>query len=141
MTLVWQQEELQSEWTLTNLATSSGDPEISHRSLPIQLYEDSIVALIEANSVAGIKAETGSGKTMLGPGYLSRVVHGRPVVIVQKSCYAAASVYASLKDRFGWPEGRLHLLTGQHPEEAEFNNRWTLFSIITYGVLFKWLFS
>jgi hypothetical protein len=141
MALVWQQEELQSECSITTLATTLGNPEISTEKLPIQLFEDRIVALIEANSVTGIKAETGSGKTMKGPEYLSRVVHGRPVVIVQKSCYAAASVYASLRDAFGWPVARLHLLTGQHPEEADFDTRWTRLSIITYGVLFKWLFS
>ena len=141
MALVWQQEELQSECSITTLATSLGNPEISTEKLPIQLFEDRIVASIEANSVTAIKAETGSGKTMKGPDYLSQVVDRHPVLIVEKSCYAAGSVYASLRDAFGWHESRLHLLTGQHTEEADFDSRWTQLSIITYGVLFKWLFS
>ena len=146
MALVWQQEELPSECSITNLATSFGNPEISTEKLPIQLFEDGIVDSILANLVTGIKAETGSGKTMKGPEYLFRAVHGRPVVIVQKSCYAAASVYASLRDAFQWPRSRLHLVTGQVTNETEgyyteFDDRYTFLSIITYGVLFKWLFS
>ena len=82
MALVWQQEELPSECSITNLATSFGNPEISTEKLPIQLFEDSIVDSIKANLVTGIKAETGSGKTMKGPEYLFRAVaDGRPVVI------------------------------------------------------------
>ena len=143
MALVWQQEELSSECSITTLATSFGDPEFSTETekLPIQLFEGSIVESIKANMVTGIKAETGSGKTMKGPDYLSQVVDRHPVLIVEKSCYAAGSVYASLRDAFGWHESRLHLLTGQHTEEADFDSRWTQLSIITYGVLFKWLFS
>ena len=148
MALVWQQEELSSECSITTLATSFGDPEFSTETekLPIQLFEGSIVESIKANMVTGIKAETGSGKTMKGPEYLFYAVGAsRPVVIVQKSCFAAASVYASLRDAFNWPESRLHLLTGQHTDETEYNTefdtRLTLLSIITYGVLFKWLFS
>ena len=148
MALVWQQEELSSECSITTLATSFGDPEFSTETekLPIQLFEGSIVESIKANMVTGIKAETGSGKTMKGPEYLYDAVGRRPVVIVQKSCFAAASVYASLRDAFKWPHSRLHLLTGQHTDETEgynteFDDRYTLLSIITYGVLFKWLFS
>ena len=141
MALLWQQEELPSECSITTLATSLGNPEISTEQLPIQLFEDSIVASIEANSVTGIKAETGSGKTMKGPEYLFRVVDRRPVLIVEKSCFAAASVHASLRAAFGWSAGRLHLSTGQHPDEADFEPRLTQLSIITYGILFKWFFS
>ena len=141
MSLVWQPEELQPECSLTTLATSPGSPCISTEKLPIQLVEDSIVDLISANSVIGIKAETGSGKTMKGPEYLLRTVDHRSVVIVQKSCYAAASVCSSLRDAFDWPESRLHLKTGLHSEEAEFHSYSTQLSIITYGVLFEWFFS
>ena len=141
MALLWQQEELPSECSITTLATSLGNPEISAEQLPIQLLEASIVASIEANSVTALKAETGSGKTMKGPEYLFRVVDRRPVLIVEKSCFAAASVHASLSVAFGWPAGRLHLSTGQHPDEAYFEPRWTQLSIITYGILFKWFFS
>ena len=141
MALLWQQEELPSECSITTLATSLGNPEISTEQLPIQLFEDSIVASIEANSVTAIKAETGSGKTMKGPEYLFRVVDRRPVLIVEKSCFAAASVHASLRVAFGWSAGGLHLSTGQHKDEADFEPRWTQLSIITYGVLFKWFFS
>ena len=144
MALVWRHEELPSECSITTLATSFGDPEFSTETekLPIQLFKGSIVESIKANMVTGIKAETGSGKTMKGPEYLFYAVGAsRPVVIVQKSCFAAASVYASLRDAFNWPHSRLHLLTGQHTDEAEFDNHLTQLSIITYGVLFKWLFS
>ena len=141
MALLWQQEELPSECAITPLATSLGNPEISAEQLPIQLFEASIVASIEANSVTALKAETGSGKTMKGPEYLFRVVDRRPVLIVEKSCFAAASVHASLSVAFGWRAGRLHLSTGQHKDQADFEPSWTQLSIITYGVLFKWFFS
>ena len=144
MALVWRPKELPRKCSITTLATSFGDPEFSTESgkLPIQDFKGIIVESIKANMVTGIKAETGSGKTMKGPEYLWNAVGAsRPVVIVQKSCFAAASVYASLRDAFGWPVSRLHLLTGQHTDEADFEPRWTQLSIITYGVLFKWLFS
>ena len=146
MSLGWHPEELLPGCSITTLAPSPGSPCISSERLPIQLVEDRLLELIRANSVTAIKAETGSGKTMKGPEYLFYAVGAsRPVVIVQKSCFAAASVYASLRDAFNWPESRLHLLTGQHTDETEYNTefdtRLTLLSIITYGVLFKWLFS
>ena len=137
MALVWQQEELSSECSITTLASSFGDPEFSTETekLPIQLFEGSIVESFKANMVTGIKAETGSGKTMKGPEYLYDAVgRNRPVVIVQKSCFAAATVFSSLRDAYGWPESRLHLKTGLHSEEAEFHSYTTQLSIITYGV-------
>ena len=97
--------------------------------------------LIRDNSVSAIKAETGSGKTMKGPAYLQSVVAPRPVVIVQKSCFAAASVFSSLRDAFAWPDKRLHLKTGLHDAEAGFDSYWTQLSIITYGVLWEWFCS
>ena len=105
-----------------------------------------IVEAIKANMITGIKAETGSGKTMKGPDYLYDAVGRQPVVIVQKSCFAAKSVYASLRDAFQWPCSRLHLVTGQVTNETEgynteFDDRYTLLSIITYCVLIKWRFS
>ena len=141
MSLVWQPEELQPGCSITTLAPSPGSPCISSERLPIQLVEDKLLQLIKANSVTAIKAETGSGKTMKGPEYLQRIVDPRPVVIVQKSCFAAASVFSSLRDAYGWPESRLHLKTGLHTEEADFHSYSTLFSIITYSVLFEWLLS
>ena len=143
MALVWRPKELPRKCSITTLATSFGDPEFSTESgkLPIQDFKGIIVESIKANMVTGIKAETGSGKTMKGPEYLQRIVDPRPVVIVQKSCFAAASVFSSLRDAYGWPESQLHLKTGLHSEEAEFHCYSTQLSIITYGVLFEWLFS
>ena len=147
MALVWRPQELPPKCSITTLDTSLGDPQFSTDSgkLPIQFFEGSIVESIKAHKVTGIKAETGSGKTMKGPEYLYDAVGRRPVVIVQKSCFAATSVYASLI-AFQWPNSRLHLVTGQVTNDTEaynteFNDRYTLLSIITYGVLFKWLFS
>ena len=109
--------------------------------LPIQQDENKILQLIRDNSVSAIKAETGSGKTMKGPAYLKSVVDPLPVFIVQKSCFAAASVFSSLRDAFAWPEKRLHLKTGLHDAEAPFHSYLTQLSIITYGVLWEWFFS
>jgi hypothetical protein len=141
MSLVWQPEELQPGCSITTFAPSPGSNCISTERLPIQLDEDRILPLIRANAVSAIKAETGSGKTMKGPEYLQRIVDPLPVVIVQKSCFAAASVFSSLRDAFDWPEKRLHLKTGLHDTEASFDSYWTQLSIITYGVLFEWFFS
>ena len=109
--------------------------------LPIQQDETKILQSIRDNSVCAIKAETGSGKTMKGPAYLLSVVDPRPVVIVQKSCFAAASVFSSLKDAFDWPAYRRHLKTGLHDADAPFDPKWTQLSIITYGILWEWFSS
>ena len=147
MALVWRREEIPSQCSIVDLESSFGDPEFSIESgkLPIQEFQGMIVEAIKANMVTGIKAETGSGKTMKGPEYLYDAVGKRPVVVVQKSCFAAISVYASLI-AFHWPNTRLHLVTGQTRNDTEaynteFHDRYTWVSIITYGVLFKWLFA
>ena len=77
---------------------------------------------------------------MKGPEYLLKEVQGWPVLIMQKSCFAAESVLTSLKTAFSWPEERLHLKTGVRDAEAPFH-RWTQFSVITYCILWEWFSS
>ena len=140
MSLVWRPEELPASCSITTFASSPGSDCGWSRKLPIEQDAEEILQSISEKSVVAIKAETGSGKTMKGPAYLLEVVDPLPVLIVQKSCFAAESVFTSLKTAFSWPEERLHLKTGVHDAEAPFH-RWTQFSVITYGMLWEWFSS
>jgi hypothetical protein len=84
-----------------------------------------------------IKAETGSGKTMQGPQYLRQEVQLWPVLIVQKSCFAAELVVKSLVEGFGLQRRHLQLRTGLH-EKDPFSPA-IQYSVITYGILWEWL--
>ena len=92
---------------------------------------------IRAHTVVAIKAETGSGKMMKGPQYLSQEVNSAPVLIVQKSCLAADLVVSSLVEAFDLDRRHSHLRSGLH--DADAFCRATRYSVITYGILWEWL--
>ena len=78
-------------------------------------------------------------------------LNGLPVVIVQPSCFAALTVAKTLIQVFGWSPDRIHLRTGQHDRRRAGSNEYagvipllfspptTKISVITYGILWKWL--
>ena len=76
---------------------SEGDSDLAsgHR-LPIERDSWKIRTAIREHTVVAIKAETASGKKMKGPQYLRQEVNSWPVLIVQKSCFAAELVVNSL---------------------------------------------
>ena len=100
-----------------------GDSELAFReTLPISRDEWDIKNAIRENIVVAIKAQTGSGKTMLGPQFLRQEVENWPVLIVQKSCFAAEKVVQSLVESQRLVKAQLHLRTGIHESGTEFSS-------------------
>jgi hypothetical protein len=139
MALVWCPEELPTGCFVHALTPSEGDPDLAsgHR-LPIERDSWQIKNAIREHTVVAIKAETASGKTMQGPQYLRQEVHCWPVLIVQKSCFAADLVVNSLVEAFDLDRRHLHLRSGLHDQDA-FSRATTRYSVITYGILWEWL--
>ena len=139
MSLLWGPADLLSGFTVHALKTSEGDSDLASRGfLPISRDAWRIKEAIRENIVVAIKAETGSGKTMLGPQFLREEVGGWPVLIVQKSCFAAEMVVKSLVESQHLYKDHLHLRTGIHETDV-FCHSGTQFSVITYGTLYEWL--
>ena len=90
MSLFWGAADQLSGIQVKALESSVGDSELAlSETLPIARDEGDIKKAIRENTVVAIKAETGNGKTMLGPQFLRQQVGNWPVLIVQKSCFAA----------------------------------------------------
>ena len=139
MALVWRPEELPSRCSVHVLTPSVGDSDLaSGQCLPIERDSWQIRQAIRENTVVAIKAETACGKTMQGPQYLRQEVHCWPVLIVQKSCFAADLVVNSLVEAFDLDRRHLHLRSGLHDQDA-FSRATTRYSVITYGILWEWL--
>ena len=138
MALVWGPAELLPGCTVQALNPYVGDSELaSGNSLPIERDSWKIRMVIRAHTEVAIKAETGSGKTMKGPQYLSQEVNSAPILIVQKSCLAADLVVSSLVEAFGVDRSHLYLRTGLYDADAFCHATW--YSVITYGILWEWL--
>ena len=138
MALVWRPHELPPGCSVQALHHSESDSSLaSGTSLPIERDSWEIKTAIREHTVVAIKAETGSGKTMKGPQYLSEEVNHAPVLIVQKSCLAADKVVSSLEEGFDLDRSHLHLRTGLY--DADSFEYWTWYSVITYGILWEWL--
>jgi len=138
MALVWCPEELPTGCFVHALTPSEGDPDLAsgHR-LPIERDSWQIKNAIREHTVVAIKAETASGKKMQGPQYLRQEVHCWPVLIVQKSCFAADLVVNSLVEAFDLDRRHLHLRSGLYDADAFCHAPW--YSLITYGILWEWL--
>jgi len=144
MSLLWCAADQLSGIQVKSLESSVGDSELAlSETLPIARDEGDIKKAIRENTVVAIKAETGSGKTMLGPQFLRQQVGNWPVLIVQKSCFAAERVVQSLVECQGSVKARLHLRTGNHESGTDFSSATfsnaTHFSVVTYGILNEWL--
>ena len=139
MCLLWDAADQLSGITVLAQPSSVGDSDLAVTdTLPISRDEQHIKQAIRDNTVVAIKAETGSGKTMLGPQFLRQEVRRWPVLIVQKSCFAAEKVVQSLVESQRLVKDQLHLRTGIH-ESDFFCPSGTQFSVITYGILYEWL--
>ena len=118
-----------------------GDSDLaSSNCLPISRDSWRIKEAIRQNTVVAIKAEPGSGKTMLGAQCLRQEVGSWPVLIVQKSCCAAEMVVKSLVESQKLDRRHLHLRTGLHETDVfcDANHSVTQYSVITYGILYEW---
>ena len=58
---------------------------------------------------------------------------------VSKAGFAAEQVASSLVDKFGWRWKHMHLRTGSYEQAPFFQAGKTQISVITYGILWKWL--
>ena len=144
MSLLWGAGDQLSGIQVRSLSPSVGDSELAlSNTLPIARDEGDIKKAIRENTVVAIKAQTGSGKTMLGPQFLRQEVGNWPVLIVQKSCFAAEKVVQSLVECQDFRKAQLHLRTGNHESGTDFASstfsKATHFSVVTYGILFQWL--
>ena len=144
MSLLWGAADQLSGITVHALPPSVGDSDLAFTdTLPISRDEWHIKQAIRENTVVAIKAETGSGKTMLGPQFLRQEVGRWPVLIVQKSCFAAEKVVQSLVECQDFRKAQLHLRTGNHESGTDFASstfsKATHFSVVTYGILYQWL--
>ena len=144
MSLLWGAADQLSGITVLAQPPSVGDSDLAFTdTLPISRDEWHIKQAIRENTVVAIKAETGSGKTMLGPQFLRQEVGNWPVLIVQKSCFAAEKVVQSLVECQDFRKAQLHLRTGNHEYGTAFASstfsKATHFSVVTYGILFQWL--
>ena len=142
MSLLWGPADLLSGITVHALTSSEGDSDSASGGV-LAISRDSwrIKEALRQNTVVAIKAETGSGKTMLGPQYLRHEVGSWPVLIVQKSCFAAEMVVKSLVESQHLDKDHLHLRTGIHEDDVfcNSNHSGTQYSVITYGILYEWL--
>ena len=138
MALVWGHHDLPPGCSVQALRHFESDSSFaSGQLLPIERKAWEIKTAIRENTVVAIKAETGSGKTMKGPQYLSEEVNYAPVLIVEVSCLAAEKVVSSLAEGFGVERCHLHLRSGIYDKDTF--QTWTWFSVITYGILWEWL--
>ena len=148
--LHWQRSELPPECFHQRLTTvpSSG----SKDTLPVERAERRIRNAMESNSVIAVRAEPGSGKTLMLPVYVIAEqtnkppadVGIRPVLLVLKSCLAASKAISSFESVGRWGSESLHLRTGSYDPELKAGRKYkyrdsvTSLSVITYGVLWKW---
>ena len=68
----------------------------------------------------------------------SDVTRNPSILLVEKAIYSAEKVVESLVDVFGWSRSRIHLRASKHDVD-KFHPGWTQLSVVTYGVLWKWL--
>ena len=112
--------------------------------LPMEQARDDFMRAISGRcQVLGLQGATGSGKTMLAPGYLlsrlKTMKHAFPCVcLVQDSVYSARQVVASLVDRFGWSRDRIQLRSSVDTRD-QFCLGSTVLTVINYGILWQWV--
>ena len=144
--LYWSKAELPSDvkYFTTELQALEGDSRIT-KELPIFGMKHVIASVLQQFRITGVEGPTGCGKSMGLPeilhSYLRNHVwwHGA-IVLVERSVLAAEQVVESLVNHFGWNRQSIHLRTGKH-EYDRFDSKYTVLSVITYGILWEWLTS
>jgi HrpA-like RNA helicase len=145
----WHATELPTDCYFRALTSIVGDPSLRGlptQTLPIETSWKSIKAKIREHQVCAVCSPPGSGKTMGLPTMMGEVLNGDQwkghgaILLVEPSTFGAEKVVSDLVDRFGWRSHEIHLRTGQHDTDM-FQLGTTRLSVVTYGILWKWLTS
>ena len=142
--LLWTAAELPPRCYYRALTSKVGVESL--QGLPIEEHRASIEAAVKGHQVTGIKSPTASGKTTQVPTFMREVLVRPPgqrqwhpaVVVVEHAIIAAEKVVDDLVNVFGVDRSVIHLRTGQHDRDR-FVAGETRLSVITYGILWRWL--
>ncbi len=144
MSLLWEDREVPDDCIFKSLTHVLGDQALAASPLlPIEHSKQVIVDALEENDVVAVQAPTSSGKSMKIPLFMydlmnpPPVIEKYPILVVQQSNFAAEKMVESLVI-FGWPRHQIHLRTGKHDADKFLTGR-TAISVITYGLLWRWL--
>ena len=96
--------------------------------------------LLESHLAVGVRAPPGSGKTLILPELVSSWCPSsqQAVLLVEPTRYAAEKLVDSFVSFRGWPREQIHLRTGTDQTD-EFRTGYTRISVVTYGIVWKWL--
>ena len=143
--MLWEDSEVPDNCFFKALTHVLGDQALcASPLLPIEHSKDVIVDAIWANYVVAVQAPTSSGKSMKIPLFMYDMMNEPPVteiypiLVVQQSNFADEKMVESLVDFFRWPRHQIHLRTGKHDADKFLKGR-TAISVITYGLLWRWL--
>ena len=120
------------------LTPVAGGPAL--HGLPMESYSDQVAELLSRHSHLGVRAPPGSGKTLVLPGMLLDWAPEcrEAVLLAEPTRYAAQKLVESFVSFRGWDRGRIHLRTGSDKDDS-FHDGYTYLSVVTYGMLWKWI--
>eukprot|EP00973_Karenia_brevis_P094223 12421367-Karenia_brevis.AAC.1 len=139
--LQWQNHELPEDCYTRCLTTLDGNPALE--TLPVEQNRTEIENALDLNRIVVVKAGTGSGKTTKVPEFMYRLLNAGvqqkwPILIVQLTNLACDELVSTLVETFGWKRRQIHLRTGNF-DGNKIEPGKTVFSVTTYGMLWKWL--
>ena len=110
------------------------------RGLPMQTRTGAVKHLLQSHLAVGVRAPPGSGKTLILPEIVSSWCPSsrQAVLLVEPTRYAAEKLVDSFVSFRKWPRGQVHLRTGTDQKD-EFHPGYTRLSVVTYGIVWKWL--
>ena len=96
--------------------------------------------LLQDHTAVGVRAPPGSGKTLVLPEVLFAWTPtcNKAVLLVEPTRYAAEKLVDSFVDFRHWSRSRVHLRTGSDQKD-DFYPWYTQLSVVTYGIVWKWL--
>eukprot|EP00973_Karenia_brevis_P062681 8715629-Karenia_brevis.AAC.1 len=140
--LQWQKHELPDDCYVRCLTTLDGNPALKE-TLPVEQNRAEIENALSLNQIVVVKAGTGSGKTTKVPEFMFHRLNAGmlkkwPILIVQPTNLACDELVSTLVQTFGWKRRQIHLRSGTYDGDKIKAGK-TVFSVITYGILWKWL--
>ena len=117
--------------------SGGGDPKLE---LPIDACLPKIRKLVQEGAVVAVRGPPGCGKTRRLPSVLLdwRPGDRRAVVVAVPSVFSAQRIKLDVIDVCSLRWDQVHLKTGDDKED-QFHEGKTKISIVTYGVLWKWI--
>eukprot|EP00959_Pyramimonas_sp_CCMP1952_P248524 5194808-Pyramimonas_sp.AAC.1 len=136
--ILWEANELPDGAYVRKLSSFMGSSYLRDcGALPVAARRDDIMRAIVGNGIVAIKAATGSGKTMIVPQVLQERCPKYAVAIVLPSNFAVVKLQEAF-ERHDVFSDCVHVRTGENDEDR-FDSRRHQVSIITYGILWKWI--